>query len=169
MVGAMITRGRLPHGIEATSLLSSVILTDIKNPNLEPNVIQLSYTMAIIRFVNEIIDPLPKSVYAVPMQLLARQLNLPTSFIELRHMGTHENLPSLEMLRSASENALNWLFDNCWCHIQEDIEDENHQEDDVFSEVVNFRSNQFERLIDEFSIYDNLKFFKKERKDDLNS
>ncbi|KAI5951867.1 LAS1 [Candida jiufengensis] len=166
-VEAMLTRGRLPHGIEATSLLSSVILTDLKNPNMESNVLQLSYTMAIIRFVNGLIDPFQKSNYVVPMQLLAKQLNLPTSFVELRHMGTHENLPSLEMLRIACENALNWLFDHYWCHVNEDIVEELQNENDIYFEVVDFRTKEFERKIDNYSVYDNLKLFKKERKDNL--
>ena len=57
------------------------------------------------------------------MHLLAKQLNLPTYFVELRHMGTHENLPSLDILRSTCSKALTWLYDNYWCHVEEANQD----------------------------------------------
>lgn len=46
--------------------------------------------------------------------MLARNLNLPASFVEIRHAATHENLPSLAVLRTATSRALHWLWSNYW-------------------------------------------------------
>ncbi|KAI3405725.2 LAS1 [Candida oxycetoniae] len=169
-----MTRGRLPHGIEATSILTSTLITDEESPNMDPNVLQLSYTMALIRFVNGLLDPFQQSSFAVPMQLLAKQLDLPSFFVELRHMGTHESLPTLEMLRIGCKRALNWLYDHYWCHVNSGnfLQKTNFDGDgeiDVYSEVVNWRIVDYEHLIVQFSVYDNLKLYKKTRKVDLNS
>ncbi|CAL1203917.1 unnamed protein product [Candida parapsilosis] len=167
-VKALLTRGRLPHGIEATSILTSVLLRDdADDRNEDSNVIQLAYTMALIRFVNGLLDPFQQSNYAIPMQLLAKQLNLPTFFVELRHMGTHEALPSLDTLRIATKDALTWLYDNYWCQIENKSERDVDSATDVYAEVVTFRVTYNERLINAFSVYENLKTFKRLRKDNL--
>lgn len=169
-VKILLTRGRLPHGIEATSMLTSVLLRDDDNDlDMDSNVAQLAYTMALIRFVNGLLDPFQQSNYAIPMQLLAKQLNLPTFFVELRHMGTHENLPSLDILRIATKDALTWLYDNYWCHVEGDGESEPlvNSEADAYAEVVNFRFVQFEEQISGFMVYEDLKTFKRLRKDNL--
>ncbi|KAI5968855.1 LAS1 [Candida margitis] len=167
-VKALLTRSRLPHGIEATSILTSAHLRDDDDdPDTDTNVIQLAYTMALIRFVNGLLDPFQQSNYAVPMQLLAKQLNLPTFFVELRHMGTHENMPSLDILRIATKEALTWLYDNYWCHIVDESKQTSNASADIYSEVVHFRSTQYEELITVFSVYENLKTFKRLRKDKL--
>ena len=114
-VKGLLTRGKLPHGVEATSLLTSIVLDDLHGNGIDSSVLQLSYTMALVRFVNGLLDPYQQSNYAIPMHLLAKQLNLPTYFVELRHMGTHETLPSLDILRSTCSKALAWLYDNYWC------------------------------------------------------
>lgn len=115
-VRALATRGKISHGLESTALLTSVRLQDTERAP-DADVLRLSYAMALIRFVNGLLDPLQQSNYAIPLHTLAKTLNLPSFFVELRHMGTHEQLPSLHMLRIASNRALQWLFDNYWCAI----------------------------------------------------
>lgn len=48
------------------------------------------------------------------MHVLARNLNLPASFVEIRHAATHEALPSLSVLRTVAIRALDWLWTNYW-------------------------------------------------------
>lgn len=48
------------------------------------------------------------------MHTLARNLNLPASFVEIRHAATHEALPSLAVLRNVAVRALDWLWTNYW-------------------------------------------------------
>ncbi|KAF8246342.1 Las1-domain-containing protein, partial [Wilcoxina mikolae CBS 423.85] len=51
------------------------------------------------------------------MHLLAKNLNLPASFVELRHAATHEALPSLVVLRTVALRALDWLWCDYWAAI----------------------------------------------------
>lgn len=133
-VKALASRGRLPHAIETTALLTSVALTDPQSSTLvdasssDSNVLQLSYSMALVRFVNGLLDPFQQSNFAIPLHQLAKNLNLPSLFVELRHMGTHEQLPNLETLRLACKQALNWLYDNYWLKIEDDDEEEEAEE-----------------------------------------
>lgn len=162
-VKALSSRGKLPHAIESTSLLTSIILTDPSEggSNNDSNVLQLSYTMALIRFVNGLLDPFQQSNFAIPLHQLAKNLNLPSFFVELRHMGTHELLPNLNILRIASRQALNWLYDNYWNHVEEtdDLEDSEDNEGEKLE------INRVTPII-EYCIT-NLKVFKKIRKQDL--
>jgi ribosomal biogenesis protein LAS1 len=60
-----------------------------------------SYAAAIIRLVNGLVDPLQLGAYARSVASIAAQLGLPAWLVELRHAATHEDLPSLEVLREA--------------------------------------------------------------------
>lgn len=140
-VKALVSRGRLPHAIEATSLLTSVTLSDLNSNSCgsvtkqsDSNMLQLSYSMALVRFVNGLLDPFQQSNFAIPLHQLAKNLKLPSLFVELRHMGTHEQLPNLDTLRLASEKALNWLFDNYWLTIEE-IEGDEEEDVEVVENV----------------------------------
>ncbi|KAG8931875.1 rRNA-processing protein las1 [Tulasnella sp. 418] len=53
-------------------------------------------------------------MYARPIASIAAQIGLPGWFIELRHAATHEDLPSLQVLREGAKEALNWLLHNYW-------------------------------------------------------
>lgn len=44
----------------------------------------------------------------------AVDLGLPASFVELRHEATHRELPSLTVLRNATQRSLEWLWDYYW-------------------------------------------------------
>lgn len=70
---------------------------------------RLTLAMSIVRFINGMIDPLQTSVYARPIALLARQLGIPPSLVGLRHQATHEDLPSLSVLRLAVEQCIEYL------------------------------------------------------------
>jgi ribosomal biogenesis protein LAS1 len=49
--------------------------------------------------VNGIVDPLQVGAFARSIASIASQLGLPLWLVELRHAGTHEDLPSLDLLR----------------------------------------------------------------------
>eukprot|EP00854_Cymbomonas_tetramitiformis_P009966 gene9966-11800_t len=70
--------------------------------------------MAIIRMVNQIVDPSQKGRYAASVQTLADTHGLPRVLVDLRHEATHKGLPSLLLLRHASSVALDWLRHNYW-------------------------------------------------------
>ena len=64
--------------------------------------VRQSYAAAIIRFVNGLVDPLQLSTYARPIASIAAQIGLPQRLVELRHAATHEELPSLDVLRDSA-------------------------------------------------------------------
>ncbi|KAG7707092.1 hypothetical protein KL930_003118 [Ogataea haglerorum] len=129
-VAAYATKGSLPHSLESTSLLTSAALLDeqLSSTNDDPMPIRLSYAMSLIKFCNGLLDPIQKSTYAMSLNRLAEILQLPTHFVEIRHAGTHEMLPSLEMLRFSAQSALGWLETNYWNEVVENTSSEPPEE-----------------------------------------
>ncbi|GAA5863546.1 hypothetical protein JCM8547_007281 [Rhodosporidiobolus lusitaniae] len=120
-----IARGNCPHAVESTANLLELVLRDSLDavtgaPSTSKDVVpsaselRLSYSMAMIRFVNSLVDPLQTTYYARSIASLAASINLPLSFVELRHQATHEDLPSLSVLRGAARQALDWLYSHYW-------------------------------------------------------
>lgn len=94
----------LPHALESTLALLSAILQDdlSQSPALS---VRQSYSTAVIRMVNGLVDPLQVGAYARSIASIASQLGLPLWLVELRHAATHEDLPSLELLREAAREV----------------------------------------------------------------
>lgn len=99
----------LPNALESTLLILSVSLQDEPDNYSRINgtslVLRQSYSLALIRFVNGLVDPLQSGVFARPIVSIAAQIGLPLWMVELRHAGTHEDLPSLEVLREGAKEA----------------------------------------------------------------
>lgn len=55
-----------------------------------------------IRFVNGFIEPVQKGNFAQSVNVLAERIGLPRSLVDLRHESTHDQLPSIHILRSAA-------------------------------------------------------------------
>ena len=68
-----------------------------------------SYATAIIRLVNGLVDPLQVGTFARAITSIAQQLGLPAWLVELRHAATHEDLPSIDLLREGARQV-RWLF-----------------------------------------------------------
>ncbi|OBA22883.1 Las1-domain-containing protein [Metschnikowia bicuspidata var. bicuspidata NRRL YB-4993] len=128
------SRGKVPHAVNTTAWLVSAVLNDailterskelrIRTErgmsdalprNAEEYVLRNAYSMALVRFVNGILDPYQQGTYAVALLTLAKEIELPYFFVEVRHWATHEQLPSLEILRATSHRALEWLHIKFW-------------------------------------------------------
>lgn len=106
------TRGPLPPSIHLTCQLLAAIHADL--PHVDLYAIRLTYSMALIRFVNEILDAAQQSKSVVPLYILAQMADLPAAFVELRHAATHEDLPSIYLLRDMANRAVAWLWSNFW-------------------------------------------------------
>jgi ribosomal biogenesis protein LAS1 len=92
----------LPHALE--SLLSILVAVQQDNasgihPRSSSLSLRQSYATALIRLVNGLVDPLQAGTYARSILSIATQIGLPVWLVELRHAATHEDLPSLELLR----------------------------------------------------------------------
>lgn len=72
--------------------------------------IRQAYATAIIRLVNGLVDPLQMGAYARSIAAIAAQIGFPQWLVELRHAATHEELPSLELLRSATDEVNVYYF-----------------------------------------------------------
>ena len=107
----------LPHALESTLALLTVIVQD--NSRVGPSSSLLhrqAYASALIRLVNGLVDPLQLGAYARSIASIAAQLGLPAWLVELRHAATHEDLPSLELLREAAKEVRAFYFANGVLH-----------------------------------------------------
>ncbi|TEB39071.1 Las1-domain-containing protein [Coprinellus micaceus] len=102
----------LPHALESAISLLVVVTHDAPHSNLSNLSLRQSYATAIIRLVNGLVDPLQLGAYARSIASIAKQLGLPLWLVELRHAATHEELPSLSLLREAARQSLSWLLYN---------------------------------------------------------
>lgn len=89
--------------------LLTVILEDENYSNSTSHsstlTLRQSYSLALIRLVNGLVDPLQQGAFARPIASIAAQIGLPLWLVELRHASTHEELPSLELLREGSREV----------------------------------------------------------------
>ncbi|GAA6006732.1 rRNA-processing protein LAS1 [Rhodotorula paludigena] len=114
-----LARGNCPHAAESTASLVDLVLRDaapstsLASAHSEHD-LRLAYAMAMIRFVNSLVDPLQTAYFARSIASLAAQIDLPLHFVELRHQATHEDLPRLAVLRDAARQALDWLYTHYW-------------------------------------------------------
>lgn len=128
----------LPHALDTVHSLLIAILEDEEYSNATSDAntrrssalgLRQSYSLALIRMVNGLVDPLQQGAYARSIASIAGQIGLPMWLVELRHVSTHEDLPSLELLREGArevssrppaskrkiliiEQAMSWLLHN---------------------------------------------------------
>ncbi|TFK76738.1 Las1-domain-containing protein [Pluteus cervinus] len=103
----------LPPAVESTLSLLTVIFEDQRNPNPPSYLfVRQSYASALIRLVNGLVDSLQLGAYARSISSIAQQIGLPQWLVDLRHAATHEDLPSLELLREGARQSMTWLLDN---------------------------------------------------------
>ncbi|EPE02939.1 las1-like protein [Ophiostoma piceae UAMH 11346] len=113
-------RGFCPHMVESTALLAVAILADASSTtNSAPVAARAAYASAFARFVTGLLDGQQDRARKMSMHGLAQHIGLPAGFVELRHQVTHEALPSLRRLRSASQQALAWIYDYYWAGVDE--------------------------------------------------
>ena len=68
----------------------------------------------LVRMVNGAVDPSQNGKYAAPVMTLAKKIGIPVVLVDIRMEASHQELPSLELLRHGSERALQWLFERYW-------------------------------------------------------
>ncbi|CEP19122.1 hypothetical protein [Parasitella parasitica] len=116
-------RGEIPSSVDMTAAFIEIIIRDEQHgQHMSHKELRLMYAMAIIRFVNGLVDREQKGKFAKSINTLARRMGLPSWFVDLRHASTHERLPSLTVLRDGALQAVAWLHDNYWIHNIKSIE-----------------------------------------------
>lgn len=103
--------GKLPLAIECTLDLVLAHLADSQAFTPE---VQLILSMALVRFVNGMVDLNQKGLYARSVQAIAEEIGLPDWLVDLRHEATHAKLPSQHTLRAGIPVALSWLREEYW-------------------------------------------------------
>lgn len=101
--------GKLPLAIECTANLISGHLGSTGNIQE-----RLTLAMAIVRFVNGMVDQDQKGKFARSVQSIAEEIGLPDWLVDMRHEATHANLPSIDTLRSGLRASLSWLQGEYW-------------------------------------------------------
>lgn len=81
--------------------------------------IKSCYATAFCRFVTGLLDSEQNSRHKISMYDKAKELELPSSFVELRHQITHGELPSLLVLRQATIKSLEWLWNHYWSRLED--------------------------------------------------
>ena len=97
----------LPHALESLlSILVAVRQDNASDISLSSSLsLRQSYATALVRLVNGLVDPLQSGTYARSILSIASQIGLPAWLVELRHAATHEDLPSLELLRDGAKEV----------------------------------------------------------------
>lgn len=131
--------------MECTAFILSVISSD--NEDIDNYVLRLSYSMALVRLVNGYVDNYEGNSN-FPVYHIAKAIGIPSHFVELRHTATHDSLPSLELLRDVSRQALKWLWNNYWSTLEQtSLESTNsipiprskeHQSKKIISQIKKF-------------------------------
>ncbi|TVY88904.1 Pre-rRNA-processing protein [Lachnellula willkommii] len=129
-VSVWMQRGNCPHLVEASAILTSAILNDVSGNS--SYCVRAAYSAAFCRFVTGLLDSHQTSHKKLSMYSIAKTLSLPATYVELRHQATHEELPSLAKLRSASVKALRWIWEFYWVKLSVDVgvEGKNGEEDE---------------------------------------
>ena len=118
------TRCRLPLAVEATWLIVATMREDSQSPlykcgESNPRItramvgesVALSYSQAICRFVNLLIDVVQKGAIAASMDSLASTVDIPSWIIQLRHNIAHgSSFPPLDVLRRAAVEMLEFYI-----------------------------------------------------------
>lgn len=124
-----VHRGHCPHVVESTALLMSAIVFDeTRGPHdaVSGAAVRAGYLVGFTRFVTGLLDSHQDKARKLSMYGVAKTIGLPASFVELRHQGTHEPMPSLTQLRPAARRALDWIWEYYWKNLAP-AENENGQ------------------------------------------
>ncbi|KAH7342794.1 Las1-like-domain-containing protein [Rhexocercosporidium sp. MPI-PUGE-AT-0058] len=111
-VSVWMQRGNCPHLVESTAILTAAVLNDV-NGNAT-YCVRAAYAAAFCRFVTGLLDSHQTKNRKLSMYSIAKTIGLPATYVELRHQATHEELPSLSKLRTATQKALHWIWDYYW-------------------------------------------------------
>ena len=110
---------RLPHAIDSSAVLAQILWRDYHSSSSRPSSttieLSLSYASAIIRSINGLADALHQDrAVATSIAQRSSQLGIPNWLVEIRHQATHNQLPSLAVLRLAATTLLHYFEAVYW-------------------------------------------------------
>ncbi len=104
IIESMQLRGKTPLSVELTLLTMEAI----HNPTV------CTCSVAILRFINNILDSQQDSIHAVPLSQLCDQMSIPSYWIDIRHEIAHNSMPSLDLMIVVVEKMHLYLFNEFW-------------------------------------------------------
>ncbi|KAA8530589.1 hypothetical protein F0562_005298 [Nyssa sinensis] len=114
------SRGCLPVAIEVSASIIEIQQKDPffrvdlgGNASDSDEMLAMLYSMAIMRLVNGVVEKTRKKT-KVSIAEAADAINIPRMLIDIRHEGSHRDLPSLRLVRLASIKAVDWLKSYYW-------------------------------------------------------
>ncbi|KAL9233596.1 hypothetical protein vseg_008571 [Gypsophila vaccaria] len=140
-VTAWRSRGCLPVAVEVSA---SFVEIQQKDPHFSggssngalgsDEMLSMLYTMAIMRLVNGLIEK-TRERQKLSIAVAAEMIGMPRMLIDIRHEGSHRELPSLNLLRRASVLALDWLKSYYWERQKNTIPYQSARSTDVRKEI----------------------------------
>ncbi|KAI9760874.1 MAG: Eukaryotic translation initiation factor 2B, subunit 4 delta, 67kDa [Chaenotheca gracillima] len=103
------------------------------------------------RFVTGLLDSEQKLRTKRSMNSIAQELGMPLAYVDLRHQVTHEDMPSLAILRHATQRSLTWLWDYYWRRLDQPLRKaEEGAEEVAFRESVAKLREHFRDILRRF-------------------
>jgi hypothetical protein len=100
---------RLPHAIDSSVALAQVLWREhcCDTSASSTTELRLSYASAVIRSINGLADALDQDrAVATSVAQRSNLIGIPNWLVEIRHRATHNELPSLAVLRMAATTLL---------------------------------------------------------------
>ncbi|XP_039072043.1 pre-rRNA-processing protein las1-like [Hibiscus syriacus] len=114
------SRGCLPVVIDVTASIVEIQQSDpffrgdkSNDGSHSEQMLAMLYCMAILRLVNCVIEKTRKRT-GISIADAADAIGIPRRLIDVRHEGSHRDLPALTIARDSSVVALNWLKSYYW-------------------------------------------------------
>ena len=104
IIEAIQLRGKAPLSVELTLLT----MMAQKCPTTS------ACSLAIVRFINNLLDAQQDTVHAIPLSALCHQLNIPSFWVDIRHQITHQSMPSLSLMQSIVGQMHQYLYSEFW-------------------------------------------------------
>ncbi|KAF9700602.1 hypothetical protein EKO04_001880 [Ascochyta lentis] len=108
----------VPLLLDSTADIVDVMVQG-ENGGLKHNACRLLYATAISRFITGYLDTQIDLTRDRPSWFPpGKSLQPPVSLLEVRHCIVHRHMPSLAELRRATQEALTWLWEWYWSHLE---------------------------------------------------
>jgi hypothetical protein len=128
----------LPHSVESTYSLAHVLWREQQqhhSTTISTHESSLAYATAVLRSVNGLADVLQQHrATASSVAYLSSQLGIPTWLVNIRHEATHNQLPSLSVLRLAATTLLHYFDSVYWEPLRVQREEHVHRAKELLFE-----------------------------------
>ena len=105
---------RLPHAVESTGSLAQIVWRDQMAPTSSTE-LRSAYACTILRAINGLADVQQQQrATATSVALLCSQMGIPPWLVDIRHESTHQQLPTLPVLRKAALTLLEFFRKAYW-------------------------------------------------------